>query len=103
MSWFKQTSDGGAEGAGARQIVRHPLNQRKVGSVARQYMQKICDCGIVEGVRGEAWLVRDEATNQFLALTYGTLPPACARCNYHAFCSAAQQCAARPGAREFDA
>ena len=39
----------------------------------RTYMGRIYEQGIVEGVRGEAWLVREEGTGKHLALTFGTL------------------------------
>ena len=55
-----------------RHIVRHPLNQRKMGGVTRQYTRKIMQCGIIPAVRGEAWFVWDETKRQYLALTFGT-------------------------------
>ena len=60
---------------GKRFIIRHPLNQRKTGGVLRQYVRKILQCGIVPAVRGEAWVVWDEARQVYLALTFGTLCP----------------------------
>ena len=58
---------------GERNIVRHPLNDRKTGATTRQYANRILQSGIVDGVRGEPWLVFDAAKNVYQALTFGTL------------------------------
>ena len=58
---------------GERNIHRHPLNDRKTGATTRQYVNCIFQSGIVDGVRGEPWLVYDPSKNVYFALTYGTL------------------------------
>ena len=58
---------------GSRNIVRHPLNERRAGGAVKAYASRIYAAGIVDGVRGEPWLVFDSSKNQFLALTFGTL------------------------------
>lgn len=58
---------------GERNIQRHPLNDRKTGATTRQYVNRILQSGIVDGVRGEPWLVYDPSKNVYFALTYGTL------------------------------
>ena len=67
VPWFK--SDG------SRAIVRHALNQRKTGNCLRSYVSRIFQSGIVQGVRGEAWMVFDNERKIYQALTFGTLPP----------------------------
>ena len=65
IPWFRD---------GVRCVKRHPLNQRKTGSVAKQYMSKILDSGLVQGVRGEAWFQADpDNEGHFLAISFGTL------------------------------
>ena len=54
-------------------IRRHPINARRTGNVLRSYVTRIFATGIVEGVRGEAWLVYDQGSGEYLALTFGTL------------------------------
>ncbi|CAJ1360336.1 unnamed protein product, partial [Effrenium voratum] len=59
IPWFKDNE---------RCIKRHPLNQRRTGAITRQYMTKILDAGLVEGVRGEAWFQHDpDKEGHFLA------------------------------------
>ena len=71
VNWFNESMQ--------RSIVRHPSNMRKVGGMMHQYKEKIFASGIVEGVRGEAWLVRGDTDpesnsgSKFYALTFGTL------------------------------
>ena len=67
IPWFRDD--------GVRNVVRHPLNMRHTGGTTKVYQQRIYTSGIVDGVRGEPWLVFDSTKNQYLALTYGTLPP----------------------------
>lgn len=65
IPWFRD---------GMRCVRRHPLNQRKTGGIAKQYMAKILDSGLVQGVRGEAWFQVDpENEGHFLAISFGTL------------------------------
>lgn len=59
---------------GGKAIVRHPLNDRKQLSVRTKYMRLILSHGIMEGCRGEAWLVEPHSpSSPWLALTFGTL------------------------------
>ena len=84
VDWFRPTD-------GQRYVIRHPLNGRKTGALVRQYTQKILEAGIVEGVRGEAWLVYDQASDVFLALTFGTLRLSCTIwATFLGFCSATE-------------
>lgn len=55
--------------------MRHRLNERKVGSKVREYAKKIQQVGIVSSVRGEGWLVYDEASDVYQAVTFGALSP----------------------------
>ena len=67
IPWFKPD--------GTRQIWRHPVNARKVGTRVTKYAARIRDTGIVAGVRGEPWLVHDPNKDQYLCISYGTLLP----------------------------
>ena len=65
IPWFRD---------GVRCVTRHPLNQRKTGGIAKQYMAKILDSGLVQGVRGEPWFQADpDKEGHFLAISFGTL------------------------------
>ena len=60
-------------------IVRHQHNQRMHSGIKKAYVKSCCARGIVEGVRGEAWLTEPKPdsfghrTGPFQALTYGSL------------------------------
>ena len=41
-----------------RNVVRHPINDRKQVSLKQRYKKGILTHGILEGCRGEAWLVQ---------------------------------------------
>ena len=59
---------------GSRAIVRHPANKRSQKSVKEKYKRGILTHGILEGCRGEAWLVAQGHGQPYLAVTFGTLP-----------------------------
>ncbi|CAJ1462289.1 unnamed protein product, partial [Effrenium voratum] len=49
VPWYTET--------GAENVVRHPKNQRRQVVVRDRYKRSICHHGILEGCRGEPWLV----------------------------------------------
>ena len=60
-------------------IVRHEFNQRKHEGIKQSYIRSCQSRGIVEGVRGEAWVGEPlpdkfgQKSGAFQALTYGSL------------------------------
>ena len=54
---------------GLRYIKRHDLNHGKI----KEYEASIKTHGILQGVRGEPWLVFDPTQDMYLAITFGTL------------------------------
>lgn len=65
VAWFKAD--------GSRQVFRHPVNARKVGTRVTKYAARIKETGILQGVRGEPWVVYDPAKEIYLCISYGTL------------------------------
>ena len=65
-----------------RNIIRHPLNSRQQSSVRLAYVASCKARGVVEGVRGEAWLMQPSPSDSiqektpYLALSYGSLSEA---------------------------
>lgn len=66
IPWFRPSD-------GAPYICRHELNQRKVGSTIKKYALSICKKGIIQGVRGEPWVVYNNDKDQYECISYGTL------------------------------
>ena len=62
-----------------RNITRHPLNARQQSGVKQQYVTSCKSRGILEGLRGEPWMVSPapnemgEKTGAFLALSFASL------------------------------
>lgn len=66
---------------GSRNIVRHSLNQRKQLSVRASYKRSILAYGILEGCRGECWVIEPSAPGMpYQAITFGTLSGAESAC-----------------------
>ena len=65
IPWFKPD--------GTRQVFRHPVNARKVGTRVNKYAARIKETGILAGVRGEPWVVFDPHKEIYLCISYGTL------------------------------
>ena len=66
-----------------RNIVRHPYNSRQQQSVKSAYVASVKTRGVVEGVRGECWVVSPNPsdsigghTNPFMAISFGSLSEA---------------------------
>lgn len=66
MEWFLPD--------GSRNVVRHAVNNRTQTAVRNKYARGILKHGILEGCRGEAWLVEPASQGQpYQAVTFGTL------------------------------
>ena len=56
---------------------RHPLNNREQAAVVESYVGGLLEHGVVQGVRGAAWAIQDEANpEQYFLLSWGTLSDA---------------------------
>lgn len=73
LPFFMSTSDGKSK----RNLVRHERNQREHGLVQRKYEQMILEHGLVQGVRGQAWVQEPSRCNEpYKLMTFGTVAEA---------------------------
>ena len=54
-------------------LIRHPINGRTQATVLRKYVEQVKRHGVVQGVRGEPWIVEALPGEPKLLLTWGTL------------------------------
>ncbi len=61
------------DAAGRKALARHPVNDRMQASTLRKYKDQVLRHEVVQGVRGEPWIVDANAGEPKWLLTYGTL------------------------------
>ncbi len=69
IPWFNSNGD--------KNFVRHAVNPRRQDATVDAYVSKILEGGVVEGVRGECWVVSPATEGQpFRCISWGTLSAA---------------------------
>ena len=63
------------------------MNLRKVGNRVKTYAASIKEKGILQGVRGEPWVVYDPSSECYLCISYGSLTSGCNAMFFYVFIS----------------